>query len=107
MHANDWDPIRAELGPAATPAASKGRTRDRTRPMLQSVHRAFASPFYYVGLAGDRLLPDGLRGSSQLHRSGVSSLSQSAQGDVTTIGTFNYFAGDDPTGTVFLAASWK
>ena len=32
------DPRRA-LGPAATPAASKGRTRDRTRPMLQNVRK--------------------------------------------------------------------
>jgi len=32
------DPRRA-LGPAATPAASTGRTRDRTRPMLQSVRK--------------------------------------------------------------------
>jgi hypothetical protein len=34
----------------------------------------------------------------QLNRSGVSGLSKPAQGSVTTIGTFNYFAGDDPTG---------
>jgi hypothetical protein len=46
-------------------------------------------------------------GSSQLHRSGVSDLSKPTQGGVTTIGTFNYFAGDDPTGPVFFAASWK
>jgi hypothetical protein len=46
-------------------------------------------------------------GSSQLHRSGVSDLSKPTQGSVTTIGTFNYFAGDDPTGSVFFAASWK
>jgi hypothetical protein len=43
----------------------------------------------------------------QLNRSGVSDLSKPAQGGVTTIGTFNYFTGDDPTGPVFLAASWK
>jgi hypothetical protein len=43
----------------------------------------------------------------QLSRSGVSDFSKPAQGGVTTIGTFNYFAGDDPTGPVFLAASWK
>jgi hypothetical protein len=43
----------------------------------------------------------------QLNRSGVSGLSKPAQGGVTTIGTFNYFAGDDPTGPVFLAASRK
>jgi len=43
----------------------------------------------------------------QLNGSGVSHLSKPAQGGVTTIGTFNYFAGDDPTGPVFLAASWK
>jgi hypothetical protein len=35
------DPRRA-LGPAATPAASTGRTRDRTRPMLQNVKKALA-----------------------------------------------------------------
>jgi hypothetical protein len=46
-------------------------------------------------------------GSSQLHRSGVSDLSKPTQGGVTTIGTFNYFAGDYPTGPVFFAASWK
>jgi hypothetical protein len=43
----------------------------------------------------------------QLHRCGASGLSKPAQGGVTTIGTFNYFAGDDPTGPVFLAASRK
>src|SRR5205823_3633 len=32
------DPRRA-LGPAATSAASTGRTRDRTRPMLQNVRK--------------------------------------------------------------------
>jgi hypothetical protein len=46
-------------------------------------------------------------GSSQLHRSGVFDLSKPTQGGVTAIGTFNYFAGDDPTGPVFFAASWK
>src|SRR6476659_9164071 len=35
------DPRRA-LGPAATPAASTGRTRDRTRPMLQKRQKALA-----------------------------------------------------------------
>jgi len=43
----------------------------------------------------------------QLNRSSVSDLSKPAQGGVTTSGTFNYFAGDDATGPVFLAASWK
>jgi hypothetical protein len=43
----------------------------------------------------------------QLNGSGVSHLSKPAQGGVTTIGTFNYFAGDDPTGPVFLAVRWK
>jgi hypothetical protein len=43
----------------------------------------------------------------QLNRSGVSDLGKPAQGGVTTSGTFNYFAGDDATGPVFLAASWK
>ena len=36
------DPRRA-LGPAATPAASTGRTRDRTRPMLQKRKKVLAS----------------------------------------------------------------
>jgi len=45
--------------------------------------------------------------SCQLHGGGISGLSKSAQGGVTTVGTFDYFAGDDPTGPVFLAASWK
>jgi hypothetical protein len=35
------DPRRA-LGPAATPAAPTGRTRDRTRPMLQNRQKALA-----------------------------------------------------------------
>src|SRR6516162_7450270 len=35
------DPRRA-LGPAATPAASTGRTRDRTRPMLQKRQKVLA-----------------------------------------------------------------
>src|SRR5437667_5141030 len=35
------DPRRA-LGPAATPAASTGRTRDRTRPMLQLRQKVLA-----------------------------------------------------------------
>ena len=58
-------------------------------------------------LVGGLFLPDGLPEAVQLNRSGVSDLSKPAQGGVTTIGTFNYFAGDDPTGPVFLAASWK
>ena len=47
----------------------------------------------------------GVAESSHLHRGGVSNLSKSAQGGVSTIGTFDYFAGDDPTGIVFLAVS--
>jgi hypothetical protein len=43
----------------------------------------------------------------QLNRSGVSDLSKPAQGGVATMGTFNYFASNDPTGIVFIAASWK
>src|SRR6185503_19509794 len=35
------DPRRA-LGPAAIPAASTGRTRDRTRPMLQKRQKVLA-----------------------------------------------------------------
>ncbi len=35
------DPRRA-LGPAATPAALTGRTRDRTRPMLQKCQKVLA-----------------------------------------------------------------
>ena len=58
-------------------------------------------------LVGELFLPDGLRGSSELHRSGVSGLSKPAQGGLTTIGTFNYLAGDDPTGPVFFSACWK
>jgi hypothetical protein len=42
-----------------------------------------------------------------LHGRCVSDLSKSAQADVTTIGTFNQFAGDDPTDIVFFAAGWK
>src|SRR5258708_8480891 len=33
---------RIALGPAATPAASTGRTRDRTRPMLQKCQKVLA-----------------------------------------------------------------
>jgi hypothetical protein len=58
-------------------------------------------------LGGLLLLPDGLRRSTELHRGGVSDLSKPAQRGLTTIGTFNYFAGDDSTGPVFFAASWK
>jgi hypothetical protein len=58
-------------------------------------------------LVGGLFLPDGLRGNTELHRSGVSSLSKSAQGGVTTNGTFNYFAGDDPTGIALLARTLK
>jgi hypothetical protein len=64
--------------------------------------------FHGIGrLVGGLFLPDGLPEAVQLNRSGVSGLSKPAQGGVTTIGTFNYFAGDDPTGPVFLAASRK
>jgi hypothetical protein len=42
-----------------------------------------------------------------LHRSGVSGLGKPAQAGLTTIGTFNYFAGDDPTSPVFLTSSGK
>src|SRR5467141_685158 len=31
---------RRALGPAATPAASTGRTRDRTRPMLHQIRKS-------------------------------------------------------------------
>jgi hypothetical protein len=65
------------------------------------------SPPIGVRTASWRPLPDGLPEAVQLNRSGVSGLSKPAQGGVTTIGTFNYFAGDDPTGPVFLAASRK
>jgi hypothetical protein len=56
---------------------------------------------------GGRLLPGGLDRSTELHGSSVSSFSKPAQGGITANGTFNYFAGDDPTGIVLLAASWK
>jgi hypothetical protein len=78
------------------------------------------SPFYTMGvvplifpnwskqlLAGDLFLSVGLTESSQLYRGGMSGLGKPAQGGLTTIGTFNYFAGDDPAGPVFLATSWK
>jgi hypothetical protein len=58
-------------------------------------------------LIGGLFLPDGLPEAVQLNRSGVSHLSKPAQGGVATVGTFNYFAGNDPTGIVFIAASWK
>jgi hypothetical protein len=34
--------LRRALGPAAIPAASTGRTRDRTRPMLQQRQKVLA-----------------------------------------------------------------
>src|SRR3974390_1557670 len=58
------DPRRA-LGPAATPAASTGRTRDRTRPMLQKRQKVLArapstrDPFRKSALVEQR--PDMLR----------------------------------------------
>jgi hypothetical protein len=42
-----------------------------------------------------------------LPRGSICGLSKPAQAGLTTIGKFNYFAGDDPTGIVLLAASWK
>src|SRR5207342_1165727 len=45
------DPRRA-LGPAATPAASTGRTRDRTRPMLQKRQKVLARAPSSVTLCG-------------------------------------------------------
>jgi hypothetical protein len=64
---------------------------------------------YYVRklLVHDLFLPDGVAVSSQLHRGGISDLSEHAQGGFTTIGTFNYLARNDPTGAVFLAISWE
>jgi len=49
------DPRRA-LGPAATPAASTGRTRDRTRPMLQAVRKFLPGrrPHVTAGSTGRR-----------------------------------------------------
>jgi hypothetical protein len=48
-----------------------------------------------------------MRRRTELHRGGICGLSEPAQAGLTTIGTFNYFAGDDPTSPVFLASSWK
>src|SRR5215471_21359645 len=43
MRVYDWDPIRAgALWPAASTAAQTGRTRDRTRPMLQVCQKVLA-----------------------------------------------------------------
>jgi hypothetical protein len=47
------DPRRA-LGPAATPAASTGRTRDRTRPMLQNVRKFLPGRRPHVTQNGQR-----------------------------------------------------
>jgi hypothetical protein len=58
-------------------------------------------------LVGDLFLADGLRGRTELHRGGIPGLSKHAQAGLTTIGTFNDFAGDDPTSPVFLASGWK
>jgi hypothetical protein len=48
------DPRRA-LGPAATPAASTGRTRDRTRPMLQNVRKFLPGRRPHVTHSGPRI----------------------------------------------------
>jgi hypothetical protein len=42
MRVKDWDLTWRALGPAATRAAQTGRTRDRTRPMLQKCQKALA-----------------------------------------------------------------
>src|SRR6476661_2255272 len=47
------DPRRA-LGPAATPAASTGRTRDRTRPVLQAVRKFLPGRRPHVTQSRDR-----------------------------------------------------
>jgi hypothetical protein len=49
------DPRRA-LGPAAIPAASTGRTRDRTRPMLQNVRKFLPGRRLHVTHIGSRSL---------------------------------------------------
>ena len=51
-------------------------------------------------LTPDQILPDGLRGRSQLHGSAVSRLRKLDQAGVTTLGIFDYFVRKDP-GTVF------
>jgi hypothetical protein len=48
-----------------------------------------------------------LTGGSQLNHSCISSFSEPAQRNVTTVGALDYFAGDNPTGSVFLTASRK
>ena len=48
------DPRRA-LGPAAIRAASTGRTRDRTRPMLQKRHKFLPGRRPHVTLSGHHL----------------------------------------------------
>jgi len=55
----------------------------------------------------DIVICDAIRSSVQLQRGGVSSLRQLAQAGVTTLRTFNYFAGDHPPGTVFPACRKK
>ena len=62
------DPRRA-LGPAAIPAASTGRTRDRTRPMLHNVRKFLPGRRPHVtqsghGVAKDLIDPEP---SFQLH----------------------------------------
>src|SRR5450631_1288902 len=58
------DPRRA-LGPAATPAAQTGRTRDRTRPMLQQRRKVLAmapstrDPTADIYYARDEISPRG------------------------------------------------
>jgi hypothetical protein len=73
--------------------------------------RALPRGFKKVGTSvGDFFLfenPVTLPESCQLHRSGISGLSKPIQGGVTSVGTFDYFAGDNPTSPVFLTAGRK
>src|SRR5262249_60824685 len=50
---------RSALGPAATPAALTGRTRDRTRPMLHQVRKLLPERRPHVTHCGNHLSASG------------------------------------------------
>jgi len=91
----------------AVQCCNRGRPFGRAHKICRTHHRHRPGWDAFSCLVGGLFLPDGLPEAVQLNRSGVSDLSKPAQGGVTTIGTFNYFAGYDPTGIVFLAAGRK
>src|SRR5450755_4093061 len=64
------DPRRA-LGPAATPAALTGRTRDRTRPMLQNVRKFLPGRRPHVTQSGSHSWKLAVTATEQIKTSAV------------------------------------